>query len=239
MRILREHRLVTAHHNRGETAGNDLCVLCGATGPFRRIAGPMGKGYRLCSECRLIFMEREFLPGPEQEKQRYMAHRNGPDQPGYLLFLNQAIQPALPHLSERMHGLDYGCGPVPTLSVILRSHGLQCHDYDPLFFPEIPTGRFDFIFATEVLEHLFHPGEELARIAGLLNPGGIFAAMTEPWTDTDTFLRWSYAQDFTHVCFYHEDTMAHIRTTHGFELLDHANPRVWVMKKIFSADGTD
>jgi len=34
-----------------------------------------------------------------------------------------------------LHGLDYGCGPGPTLSVMLREKGFKMADYDPFFKP--------------------------------------------------------------------------------------------------------
>lgn len=176
-------------------------------------------------------MQREFLPDRTAEIERYKAHQNGPQDAGYVQFLNQAITPALPYLKISMRGLDYGCGPVPTLSGLLKSHDLHCENYDPYFYPEFPEGHFDFIFATEVVEHFFHPAQELQRISVLLKPGGILTIMTEPWVTLEGFSEWHYAKDMTHVCFYHAKTVAYICTRYGFEKLNHDSPRVSVLKK--------
>lgn len=218
------------------------CPLCASTAPFTHIIGPRNRGYLLCQNCQLIFMSRQFLPDRTTEKARYQAHQNGPQDAGYVSFLNQAITPALPCLNGSMRGLDYGCGPVPTLSGLLQVHGLHCENYDPYFYPAFPENQFDFIFATEVVEHFFHPGNELQRISELLKPGGILTVMTEPWLSLQGFAEWHYAKDFTHVCFYNDRTIAYICTQYGFEKMQQSSARVTVLKKTFhlqqNADAT-
>jgi hypothetical protein len=176
-------------------------------------------------------MEAEFLPSPAAAEARYRTHQNGPDKPGYVRFLNQAIAPTMPYLRAGMRGLDYGCGPAPTLSVLLERDGLRCEDYDPFFRPALPEGPFDFVFATEVLEHCPQPRRDLDRIRGLLSPGGLFTIMTEPWTAQESFAAWHYARDFTHVCFYHARTLDYLCDAFGFEPLNRENPRVTVLRK--------
>lgn len=214
------------------TAADPRCPLCAHEGPFARLAGPLGMGYSSCPACRLIFMDRASLPSPEDEKSRYATHRNGPDHPGYVRFLEQAVTPALPHLDASMRGLDFGCGPAPTLSVLLARRGLQCDDYDPFFGPGVPPpGRFDFVFATEVFEHLFWPGRELRLIRGLLRPGGLLVIMTEPWTTEQEFSQWYYARDPTHVSFYERRTIESICRRFAFRRLPSGNRRVSLLQK--------
>jgi hypothetical protein len=209
-----------------------ICPLCMSSDAFTQLGGPEQRKYQLCHHCQLIFMERKFLSDSATEKKRYQAHQNGPQDAGYVQFLNQAITPALPYLNSSMRGLDYGCGPAPTLSCLLGAHGLHCENYDPFFFPELPEGKFDFIFATEVIEHFFNPGQELLRIQGLLKPGGILTIMTELWDSVEKFSGWSYARDNTHVSFYHEKTMEYICAQYGFKKLNPKAIRVSVLKKM-------
>jgi SAM-dependent methyltransferase len=210
----------------------NACPLCSGPAPFTHIVGPRNRGYLLCQHCRLIFMGREFLPDRAAEKERYQAHQNGPQDAGYVRFLNQAITPALPWLNAGMRGLDYGCGPTPTLSGLLKAHGLHCENYDPYFYPELPGEQYDYIFATEVVEHFFNPGEEFKRLGELLKPGGILTIMTEAWVSVEGFAEWHYATDITHVCFYHEKTIEYICTRYGFEILNKGTPRVTVLRKL-------
>jgi len=214
-----------------DIAGN-TCPLCASTGPHTQLVGPKAREYLLCPNCQLIFMAREFLPDRATEEARYKAHQNGPQDAGYVRFINQAITPALPWLNSSMRGLDFGCGPTPTLSGLLKAHGLHCDNYDPYFFPDLPGNQFDYIFATEVVEHFYNPGQELQRISGYLKQGCILTIMTEPWLTVEGFADWHYAKDITHVCFYHASTLEYICSHYGFEILNKGTPRVTVFRKL-------
>jgi hypothetical protein len=207
------------------------CPLCGAPGPFESLVDVRKRRHRLCARCKLIFAEDRFLPSPAAERERYAKHQNGPWDAGYVAFLRQALVPALPHLTADMRGLDYGCGHDPVLYRLLAEAGLRCENYDPFFFPAPPAGPFDFLFATEVVEHFFRPAAEWPRMAGLLRPGGILTVMTAPWEDVAAFPAWGYASDETHVCFYHRQTLDWICGAFGFEALASDNPRVAVLRK--------
>ena len=72
--------------------------------------------------------------------------------------------------------------------------------------PRVFEQTYDFITATEVVEHLFAPGEELARLAERLRPGGWLGLMTKRAGDREAFARWHYILDPTHVAFFSETT---------------------------------
>jgi hypothetical protein len=205
------------------------CPLCGAGGPFATAPDVRKRRHRLCAECGLLFVEDEFLPEAAAEKARYATHQNGPHDEGYVAFLRQAIEPALPRLRPSMRGLDFGCGHTPTLCGLLEAEGLRCENYDLYFFPEFPGGTFDFIFATEVAEHFQRPAREWAKLAGLLAPKGLLTVMTAPWTTLEDFATWGYASDETHVCFYRRETFDWICRAYGFDLLESGNPRVFLL----------
>lgn len=207
------------------------CPLCGSTGPFATLGDVRKRRHQVCPDCRLVFVNSEYLPEREAEKKRYATHQNGPHDAGYVSFLQQALDPALPYLTPDMHGLDYGCGHVPTLSGMLEKRGLQCQNYDIFFFPEFPKEPFNFIFATEVVEHFFHPLEQWTKLVSLLKPGGILIVMTAPWSEDTDWALWGYASDETHVCFYHRKTLDWIFERFGLELLDGSNPRVSVLRR--------
>lgn len=186
--------------------------------------------YFLCRRCGLISVHPADLPGPAEEQARYLLHENGPGHAGYRAFLSRAVDPAMPFLCAGMAGLDYGCGHTPTLSGLLTERGLQCDDYDPLFFPGEP-GRYDFIFSTEVFEHFFEPRRDIAKVAGHLNPGGLLIVMTERWTTVEGFAGWYYPADPTHVAFYHDDTFGFICRTYGFETVFDDGRRLMILRK--------
>ena len=212
-------------------AGGGECPLCGAEGPFESVGDIRKRWHRVCGRCRLIFVDPPFLPSAEAERERYELHRNGPEDAGYVAFLRQAVEPARRFLAPEMRGLDYGCGHTPTLHLLLKESGLACENYDPFFFPAWPEGPFDFLFATEVVEHFHRPAAEWARMLSRLKPGGILTVMTAPWTDLESFRTWGYASDETHVVFYHRETLGWICGAFGLEVLDDSSRRVWVLRR--------
>lgn len=70
--------------------------------------------------------------------------------------------------------LDFGCGAGPVLKRPLEEGGFRVHLYDPFFYPdrEVLDEEYDFIIASEVLEHLYNPYEEIIRLKRCLKRGG-------------------------------------------------------------------
>jgi SAM-dependent methyltransferase len=178
-----------------------------------------------------VFTTTQFSPTLKEEEKRNKQLSGGLMYPGYVKFLSQAIEPALPLLSKNMKGLVYSCGPVPSLSQLLKQQDINCDNYDPIFFPEMPEGPFDFIFASECFENFFLPARELQTIKNLLKPGGHLIILTEKWGKPEAFSRWSYAKDPRHVTFYHNDTFRFISKKFKFNLLESNNPKVIMMQK--------
>lgn len=209
----------------------ETCPLCYTESLSPEIEGPKARSLHFCNNCNLVFEERINYLGWKEEKKRYLEHENGIQHQGYVNHLNQAIKPALKYLKPGSRGLDFGCGPAPTLNKLMKMEGYACEFYDPIFYPEPPLGNFDFVFATECFEHFFRPSNELHKLEGLLNAGGILVVMTQLWTDTTIFKNWRYAHDPTHVVFYHEQTFRYIAACFGFEILDIKIDRVVILQK--------
>ena len=189
----------------------NICPLCAENKRIMRVKGPVDRLFLHCENCFLIFTDSGDHPSIEDERIRYLTHNNSIENIGYIDFLNRAIKPALKFIEPGMAGLDYGCGPRPVLSLLIEKSGLTCDNYDPIFFPDLNKEKqYDFIFATECAEHFFCPGREFQQIIGLLKPGGILTLMTELWKNTDEFKSWWYPRDFTHVTFYHQETLKFI-----------------------------
>jgi 2-polyprenyl-3-methyl-5-hydroxy-6-metoxy-1,4-benzoquinol methylase len=195
------------------------CPLCGAL-PTRRFAEVDGRHYRRCDVCCLTFLDPVQLPSRAVEGETYDQHQNDPADPRYRAFLDRLVAPLLVHLTPGMVGLDFGCGPGPTISVMLAGHGIEVVDYDPLYRPSSSAlkGRYDFITCTEVVEHLHAPGRELATIDRLLKPGGWLGVMTEMLDDDAGFSAWWYRRDPTHVAFFRRETMEWIAGHFGWQV---------------------
>ncbi len=145
---------------------------------------------------------------PCDEKARYDLHQNSPDDPGYRRFLNRFVQPMNALLGPNSSGLDFGCGPGPTLYLLFEALGHQVTNYDPFYAADksVFDSTYDFICLTEVIEHLHQPAQELERLWRCLKPLGVMGIMTKRVIDIDSFANWHYKNDKTHVSFFHEDT---------------------------------
>ncbi|MBC8478297.1 class I SAM-dependent methyltransferase [bacterium] len=169
-----------------------------------------GRDYYLCPLCQLVFVPAHQHLSPGVEKSRYDLHRNHPDDPGYRRFLERLLRPLAERLAPAGSGLDFGSGPGPTLSLMLEEAGHRMSIYDPIYAdnPDVLKNQYDFITATEVIEHLYHPLLELDLLWSLLRPGGYLALMTTFSPRRDTFSDWYYKNDDTHVCFFSRQTFA-------------------------------
>ncbi len=182
------------------------CPLC--AGPGSDFHRDRRRAYLRCGRCLLVWVPAEFLLLPEQEKAEYDLHRNRPDDPAYRGFLGRLATPLLQRLAPGSSGLEFGCGPGPALAAMLREAGHRLTLYDPFYFPDPGALEdcYDFITATEVVEHLHRPGAELQRLWTLLRPGGTLGIMTKLVRDREAFTTWHYKNDPTHVCFFSRDT---------------------------------
>jgi len=138
------------------------------------------------------------------EKLRYDQHENDPKDLRYRNFLNRLAQPLLQKLTPGMHGLDYGCGPGPTLSVMLEEAGMVMALYDPYYANDSSAllKQYDFVTCTEVVEHFHYPAEDWQQLVTLLRPGGWLGVMTTLVDPKVDFLEWYYQGELTHVSFY-------------------------------------
>ena len=92
-------------------------------------------------------------------KARYDLHENSPADKGYRNFLCRMFIALEPHLKPGSSGLDFGCGPAPTLSLIFEDSGHSMETYDHFYDKKMTVfdKEYDFITTTEVVEHLHHP----------------------------------------------------------------------------------
>ena len=168
--------------------------------------------YLRCLHCRLVFVPRGYWLSADDERATYDLHENDPKDSGYRRFLSRLCTPLVERLEANQKGLDFGCGPGPTLSVLLEAQGHRVDLYDPFFFndPSVFAKTYDFICATEVVEHLHHPEREFTALFTVLKRGGWLGVMTKLLTDEHAFRQWHYIRDMTHVCFYSHSTFEYI-----------------------------
>ncbi len=183
--------------------GETHCPLC-AGSAISFFLRDRRRPYQRCATCSLVFVPPQYYLSRDAERAEYALHQNDIADPGYRAFLSRLLQPLVSRLAPGACGLDFGCGPGPALAHMLRESGFQVALYDRIFAPDRDAlaRSYAFICATEVVEHLHHPGRELDRLWSLLQPGGWLGIMTKLVLDRDAFAGWHYKNDPTHVCFF-------------------------------------
>ena len=165
--------------------------------------------YYRCSNCEFIFLDEvHFLPQTE-EKARYDTHNNDPEDERYRAFLSRLTSPLLSKLVRPSFGLDYGSGPGPTISLLMKAHGHEVKNYDPYYDKndELLKQSYDFVTCSETAEHFYQPLQEFERLEQMLKLGAWLGIMTQMTDDIDDFSSWYYRNDPTHVGFYSTTTM--------------------------------
>ncbi|RLD93237.1 MAG: methyltransferase, partial [Bacteroidetes bacterium] len=155
------------------------CPLCGNADSYSFFVDKF-RHYQRCSGCELVFVPRRYWLSTMAEKATYDLHENSAEDPGYRCFLSRLSTPLVEKLETGQTGLDFGCGPDPALPALLEEQGFWVDLYDPFYYnePVVFSKAYDFICATEVVEHLQDPGNEFSSLFGMLKPGGWLGIMT-------------------------------------------------------------
>ena len=185
------------------------CPLCTNTQGSSYFYSDNKRDYYRCSNCNLIHVPPFQYISRENELAEYDKHQNSQSDPGYRKFLSRLFNPLSSKLSPESFGLDFGSGPGPTLSVMFEEEGHKMNIYDPYYAPDkiVLNEQYDFITASEVVEHLHNPASGFDLLWTLLKPGGWLGIMTKLALDKEAFSKWHYKNDPTHVCFFSKETM--------------------------------
>ncbi len=179
------------------------------------------RDYYICSNCGFLFVPKVFHLESLEEKDRYGLHENNPNDPHYREFLERLLTPLLNFIDPSMEGVDFGCGPGPTTSIILKEKGLACLDYDPYFKNDktIFERTFDFVTCTEVVEHFNNPKTSWETMLSLLAQKSYLAVMTSFFSKELNLKGWHYKNDPTHISFYQEQTMQWIAGSYNLKIV--------------------
>ena len=178
------------------------------------------RSYLQCPQCQLVFVAPEQRLSSEREKAFYDLHENDPADAGYRRFLSRVCDPMIECLAPQSYGLDFGCGPGPTLSLMLEEAGHQVALYDIFFHPDkdVLNVTYDFMTATEVIEHLHDPHTVWQQWLNLVKPGGWIGLMTKMVKNVEAFAGWHYKSDLTHVVFFSRETFQFLAERDKLEL---------------------
>ena len=196
-----------------------VCPLC-LCSEYLPYAKDSLREYRQCQHCALVYVLRESYLDEAQEKERYDLHTNDPQDENYRKFLSKVFTPVSQRLPQGAKGLDFGSGPGPTLSLMFEEAGFEMSLYDHFYAKDesVLQKSYDFITATEVVEHLYEPNKVLAMLMGMLKEKALLALLTQTYPEKEKFEKWWYKNDPTHVCFFSEKTMQFLAKKYGLHL---------------------
>lgn len=180
--------------------------------------------YHYCSNCKFISKDKKFILSIEDELKIYDNHNNSIDDPRYVDFFYDFLNSAVfDFVNNGKNGLDFGSGPSPVLSQILkRYHDYDMDIYDIYYSPEKTyLGKtYDLITCTEVIEHLDNPLPYFGLFHKLMKSDSILAVMTLfHKNDEEHFRDWNYARDKTHISFFTPTTFEVIAELTGFKVI--------------------
>lgn len=184
-----------------------ICPLCQLNNVYN-FHKDNRREYLRCRNCLLVFVPKEFHLSNEDEKARYDIHQNSEDDPGYRKFLSRIFLPMHNRVNPGSFGLDFGSGPGPTLSLMFEEAGHMMEVYD-IYYANDKTlleKEYDFITASEVVEHLKDPLSEIENIWKCLKTDGYLSLMTKMVLNQQAFSKWHYITDLTHISFFSVST---------------------------------
>jgi len=209
----------------------DVCPLCNSN-VAESFYRDSYREYLKCGNCDFVFVPKIYHLSEKDERARYDSHNNDPADDRYRNFLSQLLSPLQEKIPKIANGLDFGSGPGPTLSLMLEECGHSVDLYDKFYAKNdvVFENQYDFITASEVVEHLRQPLTELSRLMVLLKSNGVLAIMTHILTPQIDFEQWYYKHDPSHIGFFTENALNYLAEKWQAELYV-ISERVVIFKK--------
>lgn len=171
------------------------------------------KGKSMLARLKEIIRKHDFNPG-------FMGLFFNP-----FYFARKRLHQNIVALAHEVRGriLDVGCGSKPYqdyfgyreyigLEIGGRENTYADCYYDGKVFP-FEDATFDSVITSQVLEHVFNPGDFLSEINRVLKDGGVLL-LTVPFVWDEHEQPFDYAR-------YSSFGLRHLMESHGFEIVDH------------------
>lgn len=198
-----------------------ICKICSSE-TYILYDAQFNMDYHRCKVCGFIYEDPKHHMSHHSEKEEYGTHNNSIEDEGYVNMFRK-FQRAFEPFVRGKDVLEYGSGPEPVFSEVLRRDGYQVTSYDPFFLPDESylEYKYDLITSTEVFEHFSEPMVEIEKLLNLLKKDGVLAIMTQfPKTD-EHFKTWWYRRDPTHISFYTIESFKKISQKYKLDILFH------------------
>lgn len=190
--------------------------------------------YYYCKSCEYIFKSSKHHQDLTLQKNRYDLHENKAEDEKYQAYFQRFLDFVLPLVGKPKNALDFGCGKSFLLASLLEKRGIKCDHYDPIYHPNTisDSTKYELIVSTEVFEHLHQPKKVFKRLLRRLKKGGYLAIQTQfhP-NDIDTFKKWYYHQDPTHIVFFTPHTFDVLCSMFGCQFIGDNGKNMVVIRK--------
>lgn len=207
------------------------------------------KKYFFCTNCKGVFLDKNNFINEEQQKNRYLLHKNTLENSGYKSFLLNFLNPILSYITENkgipndFSIFDFGSGPNPCMLQLIKekiNNGIlpKCtkyYCYDKFFTPEKKLIHCDLCLCLEVVEHFEDVKEGFKELYKCVKKNGFLAIGTSlipPNFTEEDFKKWWYKEDLTHVSFYSLESLQTITSNIGFLFVKQLNNSCILFKKI-------
>ncbi|MBN2797064.1 MAG: class I SAM-dependent methyltransferase [Clostridia bacterium] len=207
------------------------CKICGSkTYPIHDVQFDII--YHRCTSCLFVYEDSKFHISIEKELEEYNRHENSIEDEGYVNMFKR-FQNAFESFVSGTKVLEFGSGPTPVFSQVLRKSSYEVTSFDPFYAPDLDylNHSYDLITSTEVFEHIVEPIETLDTLVRLLRPGGILAIMTQFVPEDEVFIKWWYRRDPTHIGFYHHKTFEYLSQKYQLDILFKNDKDYMILKK--------
>ena len=191
--------------------------------------------YHYCNVCEYIFKDPKNFQDLSVQKERYNLHENDENDEGYKAYFKRFLDFTLPLVGKPETALDFGCGASSLLAKLLEKEGVACDYFDPIYHPDKAycTKEYDLIVSTEVFEHLHHPKKIFEHLLSKLKEGGYLALQTQFHPNNiESFKKWYYHQDPTHIVFFTTETFKVLSQMYGCKYVGDNGKNMVLMKKI-------
>lgn len=207
------------------------CKICGSK-DLKEVTA-YGKKYYNCHACDFIFIDESHLMTKEEELAEYELHENTIENEGYVRMFEKFMEEGFyPYVEPPKRVLDFGCGPGPVLSELMKRKGYEVEVYDIFYAPDKPEGLFDAVTSTEVFEHFINPLKEIEFIVSIMKKGAYLSVMTQYHPkDEEKFKKWWYNREDSHISFYTEETFEYIASKYALEYVYSNGKNLSVFKK--------
>jgi hypothetical protein len=211
-----------------------LCKICDAS-VKTIIDRKKSLTYYRCIDCGFIYLDETQMVDRVREKAQYDQHHNSLENQGYVQMFESFIDNSIMPFHQSIHKvLDFGSGPTPVFSILLKNRGFEVDIYDLFYAPEkvYEDKTYDLITSTEVFEHLSKPLETLELLVCHLNKHGYIVLMTKfPPQEDEVFLNWWYRRDPTHISFFTPKSFEVMAEKIGLKVLKTINDNVVIFQK--------